>query len=217
MRRRGGERVLSHDLVGAQITLQGLGKKFENATEIMAWLAQCARVVASEGHCVEWITPLGLPVIQPYRKRVRATCIAVMCTENVVQGGRMAAGPAAGTHVSSLLSGCPLCVLLMLSEVLRHWVGWLQENYIVVTVLAAPEAVPRERQVAGDEAAPEVGIPAQLHPLPGLLPHDAHRARLQARRCAACFPLMASVWHVHKPYIGSRLTACCSITAGNSM
>ena len=53
-----------------QITLEGLGEKFENAVAIMAWLAKCAKAVAAEGHCVQWTTPMGLPVIQPYRVKV---------------------------------------------------------------------------------------------------------------------------------------------------
>ena len=31
------------------------------------WFTECARVVASvRGESVEWVTPLGLPVVQPY-------------------------------------------------------------------------------------------------------------------------------------------------------
>ena len=37
----------------------------------MAWLAECARVVCSQGRAVEWTTPLGLPVVQPYRAKSR--------------------------------------------------------------------------------------------------------------------------------------------------
>ena len=55
---------------GPQITLRGLGEKFDRATDTMRWLAKCAYVIASHGHCVEWVTPLGLPVHQPYRERV---------------------------------------------------------------------------------------------------------------------------------------------------
>jgi DNA-directed RNA polymerase len=37
----------------------------------MDWLANVARLVASTGHPVSWVTPLGLPVAQPYRKSER--------------------------------------------------------------------------------------------------------------------------------------------------
>ena len=37
----------------------------------MAWLGECAKVIASENQPVQWTTPLGLPVIQPYCKSER--------------------------------------------------------------------------------------------------------------------------------------------------
>lgn len=51
-----------------QITLTALEEMFEAARGIMSWLGDCAKVVASENQPVQWITPLGLPVVQPYRK-----------------------------------------------------------------------------------------------------------------------------------------------------
>jgi DNA-directed RNA polymerase len=50
-------------------TLDALSDLFVNAREVMAWLAECARVIASRGKAVEWTTPLGLPVVQPYRAK----------------------------------------------------------------------------------------------------------------------------------------------------
>ena len=44
---------------------------FSGARDIMTWLGQCARLVASTNKPVEWITPLGLPVVQPYRANRR--------------------------------------------------------------------------------------------------------------------------------------------------
>lgn len=52
----------------AKITLTALGEMFEAARSIMSWLGDCAKVIASENHPVRWVTPLGLPVVQPYRK-----------------------------------------------------------------------------------------------------------------------------------------------------
>lgn len=43
---------------------------FDSAKDIMQWLSLCARVVAKANKPVEWTTPLGLPVVQPYRKKV---------------------------------------------------------------------------------------------------------------------------------------------------
>lgn len=58
-----------------QMVLKGLDQNFDKATGIMRWLGQCAKVVTGNGHAVSWHTPLGLPVIQPYRERVRAHVI----------------------------------------------------------------------------------------------------------------------------------------------
>ncbi|CAI9271133.1 unnamed protein product [Lactuca saligna] len=41
---------------------------FESARSIMNWLGDCAKVIALKNNQVQWTTPLGLPVVQPYRK-----------------------------------------------------------------------------------------------------------------------------------------------------
>ncbi|KAJ6794908.1 DNA-directed RNA polymerase 1B, mitochondrial-like [Iris pallida] len=52
----------------AKTTLTALGEMFQAARDIMGWLGDCAKIIASENQPVRWITPLGLPVVQPYRK-----------------------------------------------------------------------------------------------------------------------------------------------------
>lgn len=52
----------------ADLTLLSLREMFTGARDIMDWLATCAHLVASQGQPMSWITPLGLPVVQPYRK-----------------------------------------------------------------------------------------------------------------------------------------------------
>ncbi|XP_034707370.1 DNA-directed RNA polymerase 2, chloroplastic/mitochondrial-like isoform X1 [Vitis riparia] len=52
----------------AKITLTALGEMFQAARSIMSWLGDCAKIIASENQPVRWTTPLGLPVVQPYRK-----------------------------------------------------------------------------------------------------------------------------------------------------
>ncbi|XP_019180748.1 PREDICTED: DNA-directed RNA polymerase 1, mitochondrial [Ipomoea nil] len=52
----------------AKTTLTALGEMFEAARGIMSWLGDCAKIIAQENHPVQWTTPLGLPVVQPYRK-----------------------------------------------------------------------------------------------------------------------------------------------------
>lgn len=42
---------------------------FTSTKEIQDWLTLCARLIASTGgQNVEWITPLGMPVVQPYNQ-----------------------------------------------------------------------------------------------------------------------------------------------------
>ncbi|XP_058067742.1 DNA-directed RNA polymerase 3, chloroplastic isoform X3 [Magnolia sinica] len=55
----------------AKVTLTALGEMFQAARGIMKWLGDCAKVIASENQPVRWTTPLGLPVVQPYRKSER--------------------------------------------------------------------------------------------------------------------------------------------------
>jgi len=55
----------------ARSTLQGLDEMFTNAREVMDWLGEAASIVATTGDSVRWRTPLGLPVLQPYRRRGR--------------------------------------------------------------------------------------------------------------------------------------------------
>ncbi|XP_024018245.1 DNA-directed RNA polymerase 1, mitochondrial [Morus notabilis] len=55
----------------AKTTLKALEEMFEAARSIMDWLGDCAKVIASENQVVRWTTPLGLPVVQPYRQSGR--------------------------------------------------------------------------------------------------------------------------------------------------
>ncbi|CAH8263306.1 unnamed protein product [Arabidopsis lyrata] len=55
----------------AKVTLAALGEIFEAARAIMSWLGDCAKIIASDNHPVRWITPLGLPVVQPYCRSER--------------------------------------------------------------------------------------------------------------------------------------------------
>lgn len=53
-----------------QVTLNCLHQMFDSAKDIMQWLSLCAQIVAKANKPVHWTTPLGLPVVQPYRKQV---------------------------------------------------------------------------------------------------------------------------------------------------
>ncbi len=55
----------------ARVTLDSLLEMFSSAKHIMQWLSECARLIAKEGSVVSWTTPLGLPVVQPYRRKTQ--------------------------------------------------------------------------------------------------------------------------------------------------
>ena len=42
---------------------------FEKAHLIKKWLIKCAKLIAQTDNPVGWITPMGLPVVQPYRTK----------------------------------------------------------------------------------------------------------------------------------------------------
>ncbi|BDA47730.1 probable DNA-directed RNA polymerase 2, chloroplastic/mitochondrial [Coccomyxa sp. Obi] len=62
----------------AKMVLKGLDQNFDKATGIMQWLGQCAQVITSNGQAVAWHTPLGLPVIQPYREKSQHIVVTVL-------------------------------------------------------------------------------------------------------------------------------------------
>jgi DNA-directed RNA polymerase len=54
----------------AKLALDSLGDLFSSAEQIMHWLRQVARLVTTEEQQpVTWVTPLGLPVLQPYVRK----------------------------------------------------------------------------------------------------------------------------------------------------
>lgn len=60
----------SHYLV--RLVFSGLKEMFSGTREIQDWLTESARLISKSGQPVEWVTPLGLPIIQPYhRKRIQ--------------------------------------------------------------------------------------------------------------------------------------------------
>ncbi|XP_072382845.1 DNA-directed RNA polymerase, mitochondrial [Diabrotica undecimpunctata] len=50
-------------------TFDSLRTMFTSTREIQDWFTECARLISSVGsQHVEWVTPLGLPIVQPYFK-----------------------------------------------------------------------------------------------------------------------------------------------------
>lgn len=56
------------------MTIKCIGDLFRDANQIKDWFAKCAKIVASTGEPVKWISPVGLPCVQPY-KYVSSTSI----------------------------------------------------------------------------------------------------------------------------------------------
>ncbi|XP_061457097.1 DNA-directed RNA polymerase, mitochondrial [Rhineura floridana] len=51
-----------------QQVFNSLKEMFSGTREIQSWLTESARLIAMSGRTVEWVTPLGMPVIQPYHR-----------------------------------------------------------------------------------------------------------------------------------------------------
>lgn len=68
----------------ARNTLKSLGEVFRSATEIMDWLNEIAHLISSENEPVMWITPLGLPIVQPYFSTRRVQVQTVLQSVTVV-------------------------------------------------------------------------------------------------------------------------------------
>jgi len=55
-----------------QKTFLSIQEMFTETRSIQDWLTECARIVSKTyGKPVEWVTPLGFPVVQPYHKAVK--------------------------------------------------------------------------------------------------------------------------------------------------
>ena len=53
----------------AKLTLDAISNLFTGAHSIKKWFRKCANIVSRTGNPVGWISPLGLPIVQPYRKQ----------------------------------------------------------------------------------------------------------------------------------------------------
>ena len=55
----------------AKKTFESLNEMFTSSQIIQDWLTECANVISKDRKCnVQWVTPLGFPVVQPYDKAV---------------------------------------------------------------------------------------------------------------------------------------------------
>uniref|UniRef100_A0A8B9BJE6 DNA-directed RNA polymerase n=1 Tax=Anser brachyrhynchus TaxID=132585 RepID=A0A8B9BJE6_9AVES len=56
----------------------GIKEMFSATRDIQHWLTESAKLIAQSGQTVEWVTPMGLPIVQPYY-RVRSTVVRFAC------------------------------------------------------------------------------------------------------------------------------------------
>lgn len=66
----------------SKLTLQAIGEMCVSARNIMDWLRIVAGLIARKGRSVCWTTPIGFPVVQPYRRfgRTRIKTVAQTVT-----------------------------------------------------------------------------------------------------------------------------------------
>jgi len=62
----------------ASLTLDSIRDLFSGAHEIKKWLIECAGLIANTSNPVSWVTPLGLPVVQPYRSKSQIDVISTI-------------------------------------------------------------------------------------------------------------------------------------------
>jgi DNA-directed RNA polymerase len=64
--------------------MEVMGDLFTGAKKTKTWLSDCARLISQQGHPVAWISPIGVPAVQPYRQRRPRTIVTVMQSVTVV-------------------------------------------------------------------------------------------------------------------------------------
>lgn len=62
----------------ASVTMEVMGELFQGARQTMNWLATCARLISSQGQPVAWISPIGVPAVQPYRLKKPYTIVTLL-------------------------------------------------------------------------------------------------------------------------------------------
>uniref|UniRef100_A0A8C8M1W4 DNA-directed RNA polymerase n=1 Tax=Oncorhynchus tshawytscha TaxID=74940 RepID=A0A8C8M1W4_ONCTS len=74
----------SHYLVHQ--VFSSLKEMFTGTREIQDWLTESARLISKSGSTVEWVTPLGLPIIQPYHRSRTQMYQSIVWTHLIIQG-----------------------------------------------------------------------------------------------------------------------------------
>ncbi|KYN05175.1 DNA-directed RNA polymerase, mitochondrial [Cyphomyrmex costatus] len=76
--------VWSGSMYLVEKTFMSLQSMFESAKEIQNWFTDCARAITIRcNQYVQWMTPLGLPVIQPYTKHKKTNNLKIKVFKKV--------------------------------------------------------------------------------------------------------------------------------------
>jgi DNA-directed RNA polymerase len=62
----------------ANLTLNSIGETFESASAVKVWLKETCGTVVETGNPMQWVTPVGLPVTQPYKISEKLSVRTVM-------------------------------------------------------------------------------------------------------------------------------------------
>ena len=68
----------------ARVTMDVMGELFSGARQTMNWLASCARLISTQGQPVSWISPTGIPIVQPYRRTQPYTIVTLLQSVTLV-------------------------------------------------------------------------------------------------------------------------------------
>ena len=68
----------------ARVTMDVMGELFTGARQTMNWLASCARLISTQGQPVSWISPTGIPIVQPYRRTQPYTIVTLLQSVTLV-------------------------------------------------------------------------------------------------------------------------------------
>lgn len=72
-----------------QKTFYSIREMFTAAKEIQDWFTECARDISQiRAEPVQWITPLGLPIIQPYHKLIKRTSVPNWKSDKLLYASR---------------------------------------------------------------------------------------------------------------------------------
>lgn len=105
----------------SKVTLESVGDIFPASAAIMSWLRECGRIMtkADETRSIRWTSPLGAPVVQPYRN------IRKFRIQTVVQE----------IHLGHRDTDAPISASKQCQGVIPNWVHTLDSGHACLTGL----------------------------------------------------------------------------------